>query len=120
MQVPLQIAFNNVEGSEAVKGLIEEKVAWLERFYDRITGCRVVVEAPHQHHKHGSQYQVRIDLTVPGGEIVVNREPPGRAEPQNLTVAIRDAFDIARRRLEEHARRLRQEVKNHDSTAGAG
>ncbi len=59
MQAPLQIAFHNLDCSEAVKGLIEEKVAWLEHTYDRITRCRVVVEAPHKHHRHGNQYQVR-------------------------------------------------------------
>ncbi len=113
MQASLQITFHNLECSEAVKALIEEKVAWLERFYDRITGCRVVVEAPHRHHRHGNQYQVRIDLTVPGGEVVVNREPPAHTEYRDLNVAIRDAFAAARRQLEEHVRRLRREVKSH-------
>jgi ribosomal subunit interface protein len=114
MQTPLQIAFHNLECSEAVRKLIEDKVAWLERSYDRVTGCRVVVEAPHRRHRQGNQYLVRIDLTVPGGEIVINREPPPRSESRDLAVAIRDAFDAARRKLEEHVRRLRQEVKNHE------
>jgi ribosomal subunit interface protein len=114
MQVPLQIAFHNMEHSEAVKAVVEEKVARLERFYGRITGCRVVIEAPHRHHRQGNHYQVRIDLTVPGGEVVVNREPPQRSEHKDLHVALRDAFDAARRRLEDHARRQRQEVKTHE------
>jgi ribosomal subunit interface protein len=114
MHVPLQIAFHNMDRSEAVKALIEEKVAWLERFYDRITGCRVVIEAPHRHHRHGYPYRVHIDLTVPGGEIVVNRDPAERASHKDLNVALRDAFDAARRRLEEHVRRLRKEVKSHE------
>src|SRR5947209_8312037 len=111
MQTPLQIAFQNLESSEAIRMLIEEKAAWLERFCHRITGCRVVIEAPHKRHRQGNQYLVRIDLTVPGGEIAINREPPQRTESQDLTVAIRDAFDAARRKLEEHTRRQRQEVK---------
>lgn len=119
MQTPLQIAFHGVVGSEATRELIEEKVAWLERFSDRITGCRVVVESPHRHHRHGNQYLVRIDLTVPGGEIVVNREPPQHREARELDVVIRDAFDSARRLLEEHFRRLRQEVKSHDGSPHA-
>jgi len=114
MQTPLQIAFRGLEGSEATRGLIEEKVVWLEQYYDRITGCRVVVEAPHRHHRHGNQYLVRIDLTVPEGEVVVNREPAQRTEYKDLHVAIRDAFDSARRRLEEHVRRHRREAKSHE------
>jgi len=114
MQTPLQIAFHGLEGSEATRGLIEEKVAWLERYYDRIVGCQVVVEVPHRHHRHGNQYLVRIDLKVPAGEIVVNREPAQRAEYRDLQVAIRDAFDTARRQLEIQVRRLRKEVKTHE------
>jgi len=119
MQVPLQIAFHNLDCSEAIRELIEERVGWLERFYDRIIGCRVVVEEPHRHHRQGNLYRVRIDLTVPGAEIVVSHEPPGhpesRARFETLDGTIRHAFDNARRKLEEHVRRHRNEVKNHDT-----
>jgi ribosome-associated translation inhibitor RaiA len=114
MQTPLRIAFHGVDGSDAARGLIEESVAWLERFYDRITGCAVVVEAPHRHHLHGNHFQVRISLTVPGGEIVVNREPARRDASRDLGAAIQRAFEAARRRLEEHVRRQRHEVKHHE------
>jgi ribosome-associated translation inhibitor RaiA len=43
---------------------------------------------------------VRIDLKVPGKEIVVNRD-----HDEDIYVALRDAFDVARRQLEDHARR---------------
>jgi ribosomal subunit interface protein len=111
----LQIAFHNLDCSEAVKGLIEEKVAWLEKFHDRITSCRVVIEAPHRHHRQGNQYLVRIDLAVPGGEIVVNRDASQNTEYRDLNVAIRDAFDSARRQLEQHLRRMRREVKSRET-----
>jgi ribosome-associated translation inhibitor RaiA len=107
MHAPLQIAFHNLDASEAVKGLVEEKATWLERFCDRITGCRVVVEAPHRHHRQGNAYQVRIDLAVPGAQIVVHRDTARQGEQGDLTSLIRDAFDVVRRRLEEHVRRLR-------------
>jgi cold shock CspA family protein/ribosome-associated translation inhibitor RaiA len=115
MQAPLQVAFHNVEGAESVRALIEEKVAWLEKTYDRITHCRVVVESPHRRHRRSNQFLVRIDLTVPGAEIAVNREPTKRDEACDLAVAIRDAFDAARRRLDEHVRRRRQQVKSHEA-----
>ena len=111
MQVPLQIAFHHLRGSEAVKGLIEEKVAWLERFHGRITGCRVRLEAPHRGRRQGGRYRVRIDLAVPQGEVVVNRQPPRRAGHEDLDSAIQHAFDAARRQLEEHARRLRRDPR---------
>jgi ribosomal subunit interface protein len=119
MQVPLQIAFHNIDHPELVKALIEEKVAWLERFYDRITACRVVVRAPHRRHRQGNPFQARIDLTVPGGEIVVNRDPSNGPGHKDLNAVICEAFDNARRRLEEHVRRLRKEVKNHEAPAHA-
>jgi cold shock CspA family protein len=110
MQVPLQIAFHNMEGSAALKGLIEEKVAWLENFYGRITAGRVVVEAPH---RQGKPYQVRVELTMPRGEVVVRRESAPHSEPTTLDSVIRDAFDAARRQLDDRARRHRHEVKSH-------
>jgi ribosomal subunit interface protein len=119
MQVPLQIAFQNLVCSEAIKELIEERVAWLERYFDRIIGCRVVVQEPHRRHRQGNLCQVRIDLTVPGAELVVNYEPPGdperRARHSDLDTTIRQAFDTLRRKLEEYVRRLRNEVKSHET-----
>jgi len=106
MQVPLQIAFHHLEHSESVKELIEEKVVWLERRDGRITSCRVVVEGPHHHRRQGNPHQVRVELTVPGGAIAVFRE--AESHTQGLDGTIRDAFEVARRRLEERTRRRRQ------------
>lgn len=115
MQTPLQIVFDHVEDPEAARVLIEEKAAWLERFYDRITSCRVAVSGPHDRHRHGSPHLVRIDLSVPGDEIVVGREP-ARTGADALATAIRDAFDIARRQLEEYVRRMRKEGRRSEQT----
>ena len=56
----------------------------------------MLVEVPHRHQHKGVLYNVRIDMTAPGGELVVKREPA-----EDLYVAIRDAFDAARRQLQE-------------------
>src|SRR5262245_42352401 len=118
MQTPVRIAFHGLDCSEAARGLIEEKVAWLERYYDRITGCKVVVETPHRSHRQGNPYHVRIDLLLPAAEISVNRD--GRRDAsQDLEAAISHAFDAARRQLEEHVRRRRNEVKSHEPTPAA-
>jgi ribosomal subunit interface protein len=114
MMIPLQITVRNVSLSEAAKQAIREKAEKLDKFYDRIMSCRVVVEAPHRHNRHGVLYNVRIDLTVPGGELLVKREPH-----EDLYVAIRDAFDAARRQLEDYARRQRGQVKLHEESPQA-
>jgi ribosome-associated translation inhibitor RaiA len=114
MQLPLQIAFHNMDRSEPIEAAVQEKAAKLDEFARQIMGCRVVVEAPHKHHERGNQYQVRIDITVPGEEIVVNREPPEHTAYRDIDVALRDAFDSARRQLEDYVRRVRGTVKVHE------
>jgi cold shock CspA family protein len=113
MKLPVQVSFRNVERSLAVEELVRPKAAKLDQFFDRIMGCRVIAEVPHRRHEEGNQYLVRIDLTVPGGEIVVNRESPEHTEYRDIAVALRDAFDTARRKLEEYARLRRNDVKEN-------
>ena len=67
MQIPLQLSFRGMEPSAAVELKVRERVAKLERFSDRITSCRVVVESPHRRHHQGKLFHVRVDLTVPDG-----------------------------------------------------
>ena len=75
MEIPLKITFRDMAPSPAIEANIREKAAKLDSLYDRIMSCRVIVEAPHRHHHKGKTYEVRIDLTVPGGELVINRAP---------------------------------------------
>ena len=110
MQLPLQITAHDFPLSEAIEAEIREKAAKLDTYYDGIMHCRVVVEAPVGHHRSGGPYNVRIDLTVPGAELVVNRQAD-----EDLPVAIRNAFDAMRRRLEDYARHQRGDVKTHDT-----
>ncbi|MCK6555836.1 HPF/RaiA family ribosome-associated protein [Candidatus Binatia bacterium] len=113
MQVPLQISFRNMEPSAAVEAKVRERAAKLDRFHDRITGCRVVVEAPHKHHHQGKLFHVRIDLTVPGGELLVTRDPAQAHGHEDVYVAIRDAFAAARRQLDQYVAQRRGSVKAH-------
>jgi cold shock CspA family protein/ribosome-associated translation inhibitor RaiA len=114
MQAPLQITFRNMRHSDGVAGSIEAYVEHLESLYDRITSCRVVVDVPHRHHETGNLYQVSIDLTVPGREIVVNRETSRQSQFKDLEAALGHAFDTAARQLEEFARQRRAHVKRHE------
>jgi ribosome-associated translation inhibitor RaiA/cold shock CspA family protein len=113
MRLPLQITFRHVDASPGVEDRIREYAGELDRFFDQIMSCRVAVERQHRRHHQGNLFRVRLDITVPGREIVVGRDSkPGRAH-QDISVAIRDAFDGARRQIEDHARTYRGEVKLH-------
>ncbi len=119
MQLSLQISFRQMEHSPAIEATIREKAATLDTFSGRIMSCRVVVEPAGKHHLHGNQYEVRIDITLPGGELVVTREPGEHKEYKDIAIAIRDAFDSAGRQLEDYVRRQRGDVKSHARMAHA-
>jgi ribosomal subunit interface protein len=116
--VPLQITFRHLAPSEAIAAKVQERAAKLERFAEHITGCHVVIEAPHRHQHQGTLYHVTIDLVVPGGQLIVNRAPQQHHAHEDAYVAIRDAFDAAIRRLEELFQRRRVDVKHHEETGG--
>lgn len=141
IKIPLQITFKGVEPSEAIEAQVRAAAEKLDEFYHDIMGCRVLVEIPHKHHRKGKQYHVRIDLTVPGSEFVIRRSPklltdtPTRfpkapddvaleesrelskhAVHDDIQLSIRDAFDAARRKLQDYARRRRGVVKLHEGS----
>ena len=107
MNTPLQISFRDISHSDVVEDRIREKVAKLETYTDRIILCRVVVEAPHRKHKKGTLYLIRVDLTLPGEEIVVDRDPDDHAH-EDVYIAIRDAFEAVRRQLKKSLRQTRE------------
>jgi ribosomal subunit interface protein len=113
MQLPLQITFRHMEPSAALEARIRQRAEEFERFFDRITSCRVVVERAHRRHQQGNLFEVKIDLTIPGNELVVGRDSGANHAHEDPYVAVRDAFDAARRLLEDHARRRRGEAKTH-------
>ncbi|MDH3286888.1 MAG: HPF/RaiA family ribosome-associated protein [Betaproteobacteria bacterium] len=114
MQVPLQITFHNHDRSEAIEAKVQERAAKLERYYDGIVRCRVIVEGAHKHHRNGNRYQARVYVTVPEKELVASREPDQHHAYTDVYVAIRDAVDSIRRQLEDYARNRRGQVKAHE------
>jgi cold shock CspA family protein len=105
MQIPVEITFKEMERSAAVEDRIRELAGRLERVYDRVVRCDVMVETPHRHQSKGRQFHVRVRLTVPGGEIVASHDPGPYGAHEDVYVAIRDAFAAAKRQLEDHARK---------------
>jgi ribosome-associated translation inhibitor RaiA len=129
MSFSIQITFRHMGSSPAVEERIREEANQLERYFDGIVSCRVIVEAPHP--GHGAEYKVDLHLGMPGSDILVNHSPSlhgrgalaetgGRsketeAQPdhKDVYVAIRDAFSAARRQLEDRVRVQRRDVKHH-------
>lgn len=112
MQVPLQITFRHMESSPALEARIRQRAQELEHFFDRITACHVTVES-RRRQRQGNLFEVRVDLVLPGREIVVGRDRGVNHAHEDAHVAVRDAFDALRRRLEDYARHSRGEVKLH-------
>lgn len=117
MQTQPHVSFDDIPIDEQVRDAALEHIDHLEDAYGRITGCHVVIAQPHRHHREGRLYSVRVDLRVPGGEIVVNRDHHLDHAHEDVFVALRDSFAAARRRLEDHVRRLRGVEKVHASRA---
>lgn len=112
MKIPLELAFHNLDSSPAIEQRVRERVDRLERYFKDITSCRVSIEAPHKSQYNTQHYEVHIDITVPGNEIVVSHDPkPEANDHDDVYVAIRDAFNTAERRLKTYAGKLREARK---------
>jgi cold shock CspA family protein/ribosome-associated translation inhibitor RaiA len=117
MPMTLQIAFRNMDPSPTAETLVRRRAGELQQFSDRIGTCRVMLEAANRHRLQGRTYHVRVDMALPGGRVVVDQHPGHDHLHEDLTGAIRDAFDVARRRLQDHMRRLDGAVKHHEPIA---
>lgn len=109
----VQVTFRNMPASDAIETLVNEKAAWLQRYFPRVQSCRVVVEMGSHRQGRPAVYHVRVDVTVPGSELVASHDPAATPHEDAYT-AVRDAFDIMRRQLQQHARKVRGEVKTHE------
>ncbi len=114
MKVPIEVSFHDVAKDEEVVDLIHQKAQNLERVCDHISSCRVTIESASRRQRTGNAYHVRIDLTVPPGhELAVSRDPEPRERQGDLRLAIRRAFDAARRQVKELAQKQRGDIKQN-------
>jgi cold shock CspA family protein len=125
------ITFRRLQNVEGVEADIRKRLGSLATYCPSIMAARILVEPAQRHHRDGNRYHVRIDLTVPGEDIVISHEaslrPVARRLPaqktrkqdepdrshRHLVVATREAFALARRRLQDYVRRRRGSVKLH-------
>jgi hypothetical protein len=132
MTLTADITYRNMAGSAWLDAEIQKRVAKLTTFFPDILSCKVLVEIPHRHHEQGNHFHVRIDLTVPGEKIVAGQAPSlhlvqpdadttrerqsrKTAERKDAALALRQAFEAAKRQLREYARVRRYDVKTHQN-----
>ncbi len=117
-----QITFRNMSAHQALSDAVRSRARWLEKFDPQVSGCRVALEFPHRHQKHNRPFSIHIHILVPGSDVTVSHEaslaPHVAAfyeadstggDHRDAIAAINDAFDIARRRVEDAARLRRAE-----------
>ena len=115
MQMPVEIDFQGMKANDVLRAAINEHLDSLERRCGRLTSCRISVRAPSEHHRNGGLYEVTINLTLPQGRTVeIGRTPSADERHADVNFAVNDAFKRARRRLQDQARRMRGDIKQHD------
>ena len=131
MKLPMIVTFRGIPPSEWIEADIRRRAAKLDTYCRDIMSCHVVLDLPHRHHEEGNRFSLRIDLTVPGEEIAVTRGSNVHGSRQDLDekewvkqfdiegmrkdlrLVIREAFDVARRQLQDYTRKHRLAVKVH-------
>lgn len=109
LMISVQVTIRDIPNSISLETHIREKAQKLAQFYHRIINCRVVVDITQKHQHQGKLFNVRIDVSVPSKELVVNRQ-----QNEDVYIALRDALRAMQRKLETFAHRQRGDVKKHD------
>lgn len=104
MKLPLQISYTHVARSEAINNIIKEKAQKLDRLCPEIISCRVTITMPHKSHKRRNFFSVRIDISLPGKEVVVGKEAHNDFHNSNFYHVLKEAFDAAYRQVEDYSR----------------
>jgi ribosomal subunit interface protein len=116
MQIPVEIAFHNIQHSDWAEQAIREKIARLEKLFDRLVTCRVRVEKrANNAHSNSIPPVVRIEIGVPGHkDLIVSHEPEHlqqKFSDPDMRIAINEAFRIAERQLLDFKEQLKGKTK---------
>lgn len=116
MTSALDIHFHGIEKSDALEAKVREKYSKLKRHFDRMSACRVVLEAPNRNNAKAKLFQVKIEISVPGQKpIIINHEREGGSPQDDLGLALRDAFEVATRRVDDLAAKLGDRAKSEST-----
>ena len=88
-----EICFRGMGSSDALAALVGKKALGLSKFHGGILACRAVIEA------RRAAFHARVEVHVPGSEVIA-----GQALAEDAYLAVRAAFQAARRRLEDYVR----------------
>src|SRR5262245_16569012 len=113
MTFPLKITFRNMPPSRIFENRIRELARRFEKFSSRILSCSVVIQQPHQSSRKGDLFDVHISVTVPGSLLIVHRAHSEDVSHTDPYVSLRDTFVAMRRKLQDHERIQRGEIKMH-------
>jgi len=111
--IPLQITWRDVPQSDAIEATIRARADKLDQFYERFLSCKVTVGKSNRCQYKGNLYQIHLDIALPGKEIAVTREPGDKPSHEDMYVTIHDAFDAARRQIQDHVSLLQDQMKHH-------
>lgn len=118
MPMPVEISYRDMDPSPALNFYVHRWAAKLALVHPDIARCRVTIERPHQHKRHGQPVRVRVDLTVPGPDVTISHDrgyDHGRDRHEDAYVAVHDAFTAAQRRLKQSAHKLRDATSRRPS-----
>lgn len=122
---PTQISFQGMHPSTSIEEDVHERMKWLGTYDATILGGHVAIQVPHRHQRQGRVCRVTIRLSVPGDDVIVNHQEllaPVAGEPRDsarlapqshdgVRAAVRAAFAVARRQLEDDIRRKREAAR---------
>lgn len=111
------IVYRGFGPSEALHARIVEELNELAHLSDRIVSCRVVLELPHRHKRHGKHFLVKVELFVPGKVLTIDRDPPAHDNFEDAYAALHETFGKARRVLLDYTRVRRGHTKHHATKA---
>lgn len=115
METPVEIDFQGMIANPDARISIARHMDQLEGRFGRITAGRVVLKAPSGHHRTGGLFEISVRLALPGGrQVNVGHTRQDDERYADLDFAINDTFKRARRQLQDQARMLQGEVKQHD------
>lgn len=111
--IPTELTFRGIDPSDALRDVVLARVARLERFSGDILSCAVVIGRSEHRHRHGNRFDVHVRLKMRGSDIEAGNTPVDDTRHEDAYVAVGDAFDALRRRVQDYAHRRRGDVKAH-------
>jgi len=95
------VTYRDLDTSEALNAIINKRLHKLERYCNDIQHSRVVLDSPHNHKHKGKEFRATLEIDLKGSPITITQNDP------SIHVAVRDAFDIAERKLKSHSEQLK-------------